>query len=78
MQILRLERGVAMAWHLSEVRQTQVANFETRPGFSLQQEGRSPSLTLVFDEERKAHTAREMMQQAISLSSAVFPGPRTA
>jgi hypothetical protein len=43
-----------MPWKLTEVAQISIPTGDTMPGFNLQQEGRSPSISFVFENEKKA------------------------
>ena len=55
-----------MAWKLGEVQTIDTGlNGFSGPGFVIQQEGRSPSLTFVFNDERVARKARDVFEREI-------------
>jgi hypothetical protein len=70
------EVGENMAWKVGNVQMTQAMNFPAQPGFNLQQDGHSPSLTLIFSDEKTAKDARKMMQEIVDKAAAIFPAPR--
>jgi hypothetical protein len=61
--------GLAMpAWKVGEVQDITTLSDGDGPGFVLQQEGRSPSLTLVFKDKRTAEHARKKFQEIVDSS----------
>lgn len=62
-----------MAWTVGKVQQTQVKKYPVMPGFNLQQDGRSPAVTFVFENEEKAEAARELMERVVDSCAAIFP-----
>ena len=62
------------AWKVGDVQNTFVADTHG-PGFVLQQEGRSPSLTLIFKDEKTAKRARKKFQEIIDSSDAILANP---
>ena len=61
-----------MSWNIGNVQPTQIMNFPVSPGFNIQQEGRSPALTLMFETEKDANEARVLMQQIFDKAAAIF------
>ena len=53
-----------MAWIVGNVQTTTIGSV-TGPGFTVQEEGRSPTLTLVFHDEQVAEESAEAMQRIL-------------
>ena len=64
-------------WKVGDVQNAFVADTHG-PGFVLQQEGRPPSLTLIFKDEKTAKRARKKFQEIIDSSDAILANPPTA
>ena len=60
-----------MPWKLTEVAQIRIPTGDVMPGFNLQQEGRSPSISFVFENEQKAEKARDTMLGILDTCSAI-------
>jgi hypothetical protein len=60
-----------MPWKLTEVAQIRIPTGDVMPGFNLQQEGWSPSVSFVFENEQKAEKARDTMFDILDACSAI-------
>ncbi|KAA0076126.1 hypothetical protein [Tardiphaga sp. P9-11] len=65
-----------MAWKLGDVQQINTGlNGFTGPGFVLQQEGRSPSMTMVFHDQRTAEESRVAFSAILDKAAVIFGAP---
>lgn len=61
----------AMAWTITKVQPTGIPTGDILPGFNLQQEGRSPSVTFAFESEARAEEGRKLMERLLDISAAI-------
>jgi hypothetical protein len=61
-----------MAWKATDIAQIQAPNGAVLPGFNLQQDGHSPSVTFLFENAEKADRGRELMEQLLDESAAII------
>jgi hypothetical protein len=68
-----LEGGLAMAWKLGAIQDIDTGlNGFVGPGFVLQQEGKSPSLTMVFGDRRTAEQCRVQFEGVLDKAAAII------
>lgn len=60
-----------MAWKLTEVAQIQIPTGDVMPGFNLQQDGHSPTITFVFENSAKASASRDAMLDILDNCAAI-------
>jgi hypothetical protein len=60
-----------MPWKLTEVADIQIPTGHIMPGFNLQQEGHSPSISFVFENRQKAESGRDAMQDLLDDCAAI-------
>lgn len=67
-----------MGWKVGQVAQvmTRLNNF-SGPGFSLQMDGRSPTVTFVFHDEAAAARAHKALEAIVDEAAAIIPGTGT-
>jgi hypothetical protein len=63
-----------MGWKVGKVQEVDTGlNGFSGPGFVLQQDGRSPSLTIVFHDQKTADESREKFEEIIDSAAVVLP-----
>jgi hypothetical protein len=62
-----------MAWNVGKVQDTSIGRGPALPGFTIQQQGRSPTMTIIFDDQKTAQECADLMQ-AIVARAAVMRG----
>ena len=61
-----------MAWKAGRIQQIDTGiNGFSGPGFVIQQDGRSPSLTIVFHNEKEAEVGREAFQSILDKAAVI-------
>jgi hypothetical protein len=60
-----------MTWLISEVQDIDIARGLSGPGFVVQEQGRSPSLSIIFEDRKTAAEMRTAMQRIIDKASAI-------
>ncbi|WP_156435233.1 hypothetical protein [Bradyrhizobium lablabi] len=60
-----------MAWTVTSIQPTQIPTGDVMPGFNLQQEGHSPTVTFVFENEQKAREGQQLLDQLLDMSAAI-------
>jgi hypothetical protein len=66
-----------MTWNVTPIQQIVVPTDEARPGFNLQEEGRSPSVAFLFENEKTANEARELLLKIVALSATIIHNNRS-
>ena len=59
-----------MSWRVGDVQDTAIGP-HTGPGFNLAQDGRSPTLSLLFEDPKTANECADLMQKIIDKASAI-------
>jgi hypothetical protein len=61
-----------MAWSVGKIQDTVIGQgFPAQPGFVIQQDGRSPSLTITFENRKTAEECAALMQTIIDKAAAM-------
>lgn len=60
-----------MAWKVTQIQPTQIPTGDVMPGFNLQQDQHSPSVTFVFENEQKAKEGQELLTRLLDMSAAI-------
>ena len=60
-----------MAWSVGKVQSISMGQDPVLPGFTIQQDGRSPSLTIIFDDEATARECAELMESIVDQAFAI-------
>ena len=68
---LVLGRTSFMAWTVTRIQPTQISTGDVMPGFNLRQDGHSPSVTFVFENEQKAREGQKLLDQLLDMSAAI-------
>lgn len=62
-----------MAWKVGDVQEIDTGiNGFSGPGFVLQQDGKSPSLTMVFHDQKAAQAGRDAFQSIIDTAAVII------
>ncbi len=65
-----------MPWKITNIAEISAPTGDIMPGFNLQQEGRSPSVSFLFENEQKAEEARDAMLDVLDLCAAIVHAGR--
>ena len=60
-----------MAWTVTDIQRIQIPTGDIMPGFNLQQDGHSPTVTFVFENEQKANEGQKLLDQLLDISAAI-------
>ena len=60
-----------MTWKVGNVQDIDLGGFIPSPGFTIQQDGRSPSLTIIFEDLKTAEQCASSMREIIDKATAI-------
>jgi hypothetical protein len=63
-----------MIWRVGKVENIDLGDGFTSPGFTIQQEGRAPALTLIFEDLKTAEQCASAMREIVDKTTAIRGG----